>query len=101
MNKRRFLRRVKYYSNVLIIVLMTVSLGLGYSVSSDLYDLMREDVVEVTPEPIITCNKKIYKAEWDCRKKLVDNHYDKWKEKKHIIKQYCAVIAKEMYCEES
>lgn len=89
---------------LLIFVLVSSTFALSYKAYDD--GSIR-NVIELISEPTEVvddfipqvCNKRVYKARLDCRKLLVDNHWEKWKENRDMIKVYCDAIATEMYCE--
>lgn len=97
MNKRRLIRRVKYMFNISLVALMGLSAGLGYSLITDMYKVLHEESV-AEPDPVITCDKKYYKAKFDCRKSIVDNHWEIWKQNKTIVRAYCDELAVKLYC---
>jgi|TARA_R110001592_G_scaffold322422_1_gene601358 hypothetical protein len=97
MNRRRLIRRVRLLFKLLAVVLVVSSVGFGFSA----WDLFLNTQVSNTEEykhVASTCDKKVWKARWDCRKLLVDNHYDKWQEHKGMILAYCDDMATKMYC---
>ncbi len=81
-------------------VVICLSLGFGYTLVYDFYQISKA-TTQVEEAPVITCDMKYYKARMDCRRLLVDKHWDKWKENRATIKVYCDHIASEMYCSES
>ncbi len=99
MNRRRLIRRVNFIFKLVSVCVILSSISFGYGVWNMFMDVNK---VEIKDSKFIpkTCNKKVYKARWDCRKLLVDNHYGQWKKNKEIIKTYCDYIATEMYCED-
>ncbi len=101
MNKRRAIRRIKYMFNVSMIVLICLSVGLGYSVSADLYDYTKTDTEIEVSQPVITCDKKYYKAKFDCRKTIVNKHWEKWQTNRSIVRAYCDELASKLYCSEN
>ena len=98
MNRRRLIRRIKLTFHLLVIVLIVASVGFGFSAWDFFLDSQRSEVVEQT-HPALSCDKRLWKARWDCRKLLVDNHYEAWKSSKGTILAYCDAIATDMYCE--
>lgn len=101
MNKRRMIRRVKYMFNISMTVLIMLSIGLGYSIANDFYEYNKPDEIVVQSEPVITCDKKYYKAKFDCRKTIVNKHWEKWKQNKSLVRAYCDDLATKLYCSES
>lgn len=100
MLKKRTVRRMEMAFNLLTAVLIAMSVGFGYNAWSFFIETQQSEIIEEPVSVAKSCNKKVYKARWDCRKLLVDNHYEVWKEKKDLIKQYCDEIATHMYCED-
>ena len=97
MNRRRLIRRIKLTFRILSLVLIVASVGFGLSAWDFFLDCQVKDTEEYKPAAA-TCDKKIWKARWDCRKLLVDNHYDKWQEHKGMILAYCDDMSTKMYC---
>tara|TARA_R110001606_G_scaffold88448_4_gene199229 strand:- start:5379 stop:5654 length:276 start_codon:yes stop_codon:yes gene_type:complete len=84
--------------NISMVVLICISVGLGYSLANDLYDIHRSNINITINDPVITCDKKYYKAKFDCRKTIVNKHWEQWKQNKNIVREYCDELATKLYC---
>jgi hypothetical protein len=84
--------------NVSLVVLICLSGGLGYALANDVYEIMKPDTEVEHNEPVITCDKKYYKAKFDCRKTIVNKHWEQWKQNKKTVRMYCDELATKLYC---